>query len=869
MRANLFLLASTAATQTTTGVQATGATQSFVALVERASLVSNPCNMPLIHPTHYANGDFHDNQTAPGRSYCTAPWDDYWNDGNMHSVVTMRHLPFFTGCHGALADAHGNLPVDRVFDNEMCNIVPPEDEVIMGLGDGPFGPTPHATSCDYAVTCTYVHQPHVYTGKPYWAQLDTGNVVFFLSQDQYNPTSVTASSPSSWPTTDEELVRFEERLRQILRTAYSDFRRELFTFVRIRTDYGEHGNRDQACNALSEIDVLRTAGNHRNQPSCYPRNVTLEVKYWARQDGSTRSDRIVHGDLVLSDWAWMRFNETERPTYTLRIKYQTASWREVLNLFALPPPFYLLFFVAIGLVLVLAIALIWAFVRSGARVSSRRRAPGLRLIKFLRLYMMPSTCAATAVWTAVMLGLMTVRYLFIEYNPGWQVPCSYSYMGRAESLLSPRVPPGMSIPEMQAMCRDSRVGLIFFILGLHLLYDTIRLWVPTASAPRNEVGKLRLDLITNTAVYVGMLIFACEFVFSHVFGLNPLLFWFLFKMLCICIEMRIARHAGNIVFFPQVMLLEIASLMMTGWLGAEDFLSFISAQILELSMNVFRRVVIEPTKGRVLHAQHVGGSINRATKQSTAPAPLVDSSSDATGLALPNLPVPKEVAQAAFNQAPRMTVSAASNDAHGEADLPAGLRHTLVIWCTDTAALYIEITMAIMMFLFKDEFEINKLFGRRSTDMMYFMLFLVFLVPASWVEDAFTNNINEIIYGWDATAYMERQATRYARRGRLWALGAPAADERLYPWERIDRVLMTDQMWLLLMMYGAGGAICMLGYILMLHQNYNMCHDLLFLPFIATTSLCYKLFAMLCVRFFRYFFQPRAPAPGVRGTWRV
>ena len=64
-----------------------------------------------------------------------------------------------------------------------------------------------------------------------------------------------------------------------------------------------------------------------------------------------------------------------------------------------------------------------------------------------------------------------------------------------------------------------------------------------------------------------------------------------------------------------------------------------------------------------------------------------------------------------------------------------------------------------------------------------------------------------MLYNWDTVAYMQRQAARYRKRRHLWALSAPAADERLHPWERIDRVLMTDQLWGILMLYGAGGAI--------------------------------------------------------------
>ena len=133
-------------------------------------------------------------------------------------------------------------------------------------------------------------------------------------------------------------------------------------------------------------------------------------------------------------------------------------------------------------------------------------------------------------------------------------------------------------------------------------------------------------------------------------------------------------------------------------------------------------------------------------------------------------------------------------------------------------------------------------------------------------------NINEILYGWDVVGYMQSQARRYARRRHFWALSAPAADERLRPWERLDRVLMTNQLWLVLMLYGAGGSIVVLGYMLMLHQTVNMFTDPMFLPLIWIVRLAYVAARAIFARAFKWIVQPRMSqqaAPGPRGTWRV
>ena len=313
-------------------------------------------------------------------------------------------------------------------------------------------------------------------------------------------------------------------------------------------------------------------------------------------------------------------------------------------------------------------------------------------------------------------------------------------------------------------------------------------------------------------------------------------------------------------------MLEVSSLIMTGWLGAGSFVAFIQAQLLELIANVFRRIVIEPPKGRMLSKLHETGSVQRATTQSPGNAqPLTsDGGGGEEGAALP---MPKEAAKEAFKPPPRI-VSAEDADSLGEANLPAGLRHTLVIWCTDTTALYVETLMVTMMFLFRAQFEVEKLYGLRARDQVEFMNFLYFLIPVSWIEDVFTNNINEALYKWDTTGYMQRQAAKYARRRHLWALSAPAADERLHPWERIDRVLMTNQLWLLLMLYGASGAVVMLGYLLMQHQSYNCWCDPMFVPLVLAMRIYYVLCRKILIKIFRWISAPKSAA-GSRGTWRV
>ena len=63
---------------------------------------------------------------------------------------------------------------------------------------------------------------------------------------------------------------------------------------------------------------------------------------------------------------------------------------------------------------------------------------------------------------------------------------------------------------------------------------------------------------------------------------------------------------------------------------------------------------------------------------------------------------------------------------------------------------------------------------------------------------------------------------------------------------------MTPQMWLILMLYGAGGVLVMLGYCLMLHQSHNILGDPMWPPLFAVAYASYSLCCRCCRRASRY-----------------
>ena len=90
--------------------------------------------------------------------------------------------------------------------------------------------------------------------------------------------------------------------------------------------------------------------------ACYPRKVTLVVKYWQkRMSGGALRQRLVTAKVFLEDWALLPTRAADghasRPTYELSIAFVPADWIEILQYFSLGGTTYILFYLVIGFVL--------------------------------------------------------------------------------------------------------------------------------------------------------------------------------------------------------------------------------------------------------------------------------------------------------------------------------------------------------------------------------------------------------------------------------------------------------------------------------------------------------------------------------------
>ena len=82
----------------------------------------------------------------------------------------------------------------------------------------------------------------------------------------------------------------------------------------------------------------------------------------------------------------------------------------------------------------------------------------------------------------------------------------------------------------------------------------------------------------------------------------------------------------------------------------------------------------------------------------------------------------------------------------------------------------------------------------RSNDLVFFMYFSFFLVPALYVVDIFLFNLNELLWNWKLFEYIQFCNERFANRSRRWIGLDNTINEELPPDLRaLDQMCLSVQ----------------------------------------------------------------------------
>ncbi|KAL7471186.1 hypothetical protein ACHAXS_011499 [Conticribra weissflogii] len=147
--------------------------------------------------------------------------------------------------------------------------------------------------------------------------------------------------------------------------------------------------------------------------------------------------------------------------------------------------------------------------------------------------------------------------------------------------------------------------------------------------------------------------------------------------------------------------------------------------------------------------------------------------------------------------------------------------------CDALSLLYTPFIMFVIV-VFRDEAEITKLYGIKESDMEFYVLFALTIIPFQFIADMFLQNALELLHGWKLLGYLEFCNYRFQQRESRWKAFETTRtideciDESL---RNLDQLCFSSQYYMLNTVHVNAIVFFVIGCEMMARANYNLFAD--------------------------------------------
>ena len=647
-----------------------------------------------------------------------------------------------------------------VYENPgACELVPPEDTI--PISQFTWGAvTRFSDTCDYIMQCMYEENTVIKLDKPFWFNGMQDDIIFYLTSDPARTSLV--EEGFCFPDTPAD------KGRNCKGNAY---------FLKVQT--------------MLENQVLRFMKVKRDMKepmNWFPLRVHFELRYWQKD---TMTKTVINGNVNLEDFTplddYYSPEHAANPydvqdvsntwglrgfQYDLRMTLVPVDWMEVLNTFALNIGTYVIFYFVCDAAMVVLVMMLWAFFRGTTKHTS---PPKLHLKEWFKGFELNPVKGMLMIFWPIAFCCMIILFVLRGMNPiKGLVAGDLNFEGTITDAI-----------EIRWM--EGRIGICVLALGFNLMQNGASLLCPRKDKPGSVwlpgYWQRRHILYTSAMLFV-MLLMVLEFSFSRFFAQNALVFMMLFKVVWIYMESWLLKALNEkLIALPFECALQTAQFVMT--LGAEGFISFITSFVVELLIMIVKRVAMDPIKFKVVRTAKLKVKIAQAQKLGQ-PVPVHTPELEAIGVMIDML-------------------------------------QSMYRFSVDSLGTVISPMSIAVLYLFRKEYEISSLYGIRDTDLLYYMLFSIIMIPALWFVDIFLHNTLELVWNWKLYEYIEFCTERFRNRTRRWVGLDTAINEELPSDLRtLDQMCFSTQFYFLGALHASGIVMAVLGYMLVLHKGHNM-----------------------------------------------
>ncbi|CAM9981241.1 unnamed protein product [Heterosigma akashiwo] len=636
--------------------------------------------------------------------------------------ITLPYVPYVSNCFGY--DSY--VPISELLENENCGIpvmnekitVPderfdypaqPHKDNVRYVGPYNVGSSPIADVCDLSITCNY-------------------------EEDLANPPDVASrwfehtSGTSLW-----KLIRQPADLAQFTGRAGNrvgpDDTGSAYFYDLLESTNGT--------DSFISVVVDRSAANSYTGGTCtklcYPRSVQLQIGYYQLNH---MEKRIIFSYIKYAD-----FDEDDTVTeYTFSVEYFALNWWRLIVYFAFEWQVFVLLFVVIGGISVVAAAALYAVVYLTTRLEN---PPKLRVHSMFALLAPPPTvgCLLGLLPNCLVIALFWVLINAYQWNE------ENDYDAELPSLVH-FMDDDITYSELEDT-RKGRTGLCFVALSAICLFAGARIFLPQRVSKREkELEKKRDERANKESVWIpttwkrSNLVFSsylmglyclivCEFSFWSYFGTY---FWHI-----LVLSQVFGQFSGTVIDnqLKEVLLaapIGTAQGIIDGvvTLAASDFLDFLLGYFID------KDTFYNST------ALHKNQSVIDHSHESNSGATKLNNNNDKTNWMF--------VLQEEEEQNKKRDLEGIVEEG---AETVEPILDCFGGYSTGTMTLFYTPFIIAVLYVFASETQMPTLSSKEvMTDMMYYLYFALIIIFFQLCADVFILGTLELYHGWKIYDYL-------------------------------------------------------------------------------------------------------------------
>ena len=514
--------------------------------------------------------------------------------------------------------------------------------------------------------------------------------------------------------------------------------------------------------------------------------------------------------------------------YVIEVHYFPMVWFDLLNSFEFEWEIYLIVFLLVGVCTVLAGILFWGLHRLLTRM---KHPPPFRFRAMFALVAPPPAIGvflgSVPVWMGY--GLIYLWLVSMASEQPVEKPTAVNFEGHAGDWQDQAI---LDLDRIDTY-RVGRIGTSFLFMGMYLTMMGCKMFVPESADDHAdddtmaEVGGdaealmddddeemlppsefwtpllwKRTHMLLSCYITCGGCLFIWEFSYSESFSKNVNQVIIALKFVQMMLDQALASYLReNLLIAPILVTIEITEIMIT--MGSDSLVDFIQCYGIELLVMILERLYMDPG---MKYAAKLMPKWQMMFKRRFAKKRHMTREQRAREEAEWKR-INEEIALESEGIEPLL-------DSYG-------------VYANETSAAFLTPLVNLHLIVFGQYTEIPSLYGIKSKDLLFYLLFAFVNIPFSLACDMFLLMAQELIHGWKVYDYVAYQNYRFQVREQRWQMAAwDTLDESIAePLQAIDMMCFSSQFYFMTTVLAWGNITIMFGITIILRNETNFFAD--------------------------------------------